>query len=63
MPVAGEGRGPIQGVRGAKPKLKLSKAEAEDLHRAMSAEYLRERNEAMRLKRMKAEMEGSVATL
>src|SRR5215469_11949400 len=57
MPVKGERSHPLEGVKGAKKRLpKLPRApEAIDLQEQSSI-YLRERNQAMRLKRMREEM-------
>ena len=57
MPVKGERSHPLEGVKGAKKRLpKLPRApQAIDLQEQSSI-YLRERNQAMRLKRMRKEM-------
>ena len=57
MPVKGERSHPLEGVKGAKKRLpKLPRApEAIDLAEQSSI-YLRERNQMMRLKRMREEM-------
>ena len=60
MPLPGQRSAPTEGVKGAKPTRrrlpKLPRApEAADLQEQSSI-YLRERNQAMRLKRMREEM-------